>query len=764
MSLPSQTDKINLDFFAEQSEIAKLRAIKKPYSEADCVEIKNLLSKRWDKIKTTPGAYCYKPTSKDNAFAIQVAKDVTSKLNELDPTKKIHYYSLLMPSIKNFNDPVTMDELSEKDWREFILSDDGDYWIDVAAALESGEVDGKYKYTFEVDGQYKNRELSDSERTRLIDRSTYTKRYYEACQRKLNYVDPEHLSVAVKKMIAGLRDGGASELGAEKVAAAGATEAILAFQQFVDAALADGRVSMDTLTKLFAKKAPRSKYSFGDHWFAFTLYPEWVASVRLALRKAFVKSLKEALTASGVEGDSVLKKILDHRVEKTIKVKKRQADGTILETPKTVMVNVFDAHFQTLAEKILRESIKPQPASLSSATGLAITLLKALTTHLKPLPATLNPQMVVNTAMKSAIDYAKTVGVAEEACQLNKLANKTQVINAVGGLGMMCAELAANYFEKIVEMLGSERSDIKSLQQDINYGKGCMQIHLGLATVATQAELLALFKGKPTSSQAKMFESYAKAIKPMMKIADKDAFIALLKAFGAKTILLVLPLLSEDEFMPLVKTDADLADIFQAMFPEGKDLSKFELILREKYYEFNVRAYLSVRLQDQMEISKKAKVLTFFGCSGYKKSEKIAAARALLAWLTCFVREKKKLVDMSAQMPALLNGRLKPIFEEISDDLELVVGGIRLPEFPPVDLEMISAMLLTRSPAFPALITLRPTVLNLLSLNGAGQEALNASLFASGLPVTLDDEGSGVDFLESLQHFSLASPSDQTPG
>lgn len=572
---------------------------------------------------------------------------------------------------------MTMSALSEKDWGEFILSDDGDYWIDIASALESAETDGKLKYTFKVDGRCVTRELTPQERIRLISSSEYAMRYYKACRRKLKYESLSSLISEVKKLIAGLREGSVNQLGSSMVAAEGATVAIQRFQKFIDKALSDSDLTPDVIGKLFSKKAPGSRYSFGDYWFSLTLYPDWLASVRAKLKQRLVAGLRDAFNATGfMDVDACLKDILAYQEEKVVEAKERQADGSIKKTIKTIKVKPMEVCLQVLAEDILRNpDLGLCLKRITLACDLGNLILKILEKKIQPLPDVVGLSPILDS-IKIALEFARQIEVDAKTHLINQFASKAQVIKAVGGLGVMCVAIAANNFERVLSCLEREREkrEAKELQRHVDHIKACLRVYLELPKLSKLKDFLVLLKRESLSVQDEICERYLDDVGLSVESIDHQQFIDLINKGLGWELLLVYSKLGEKRVESIVKTEAELSAILHALFPKGRDLSKVGFPLLEAFYKFQVMAYLSIRTQ---ESSKKEILSTLFATSGHSKAEKINAAKKLLAWFRGTLLyysdagggSSRALRDLRSSTPALRNGRLGEIVKEIDDSI-----------------------------------------------------------------------------------------------
>lgn len=185
---------------------------------------KEFFKKRWQRISYSTLVYTDNTVSLLNQTIIDLAYLFQGEL-------QISWAQLLMPTLESSISQITATDLIENDINlpSIILSDDYKNFIEVESCLAFAVEDGLLKHT-QILEEGRPKQLSSSEKKRVIEHCDESEKYYEAIQKRHKFKHNEKtLGACLQLLINGLRSGGVSRAGEELNAGEIANVAILNF-------------------------------------------------------------------------------------------------------------------------------------------------------------------------------------------------------------------------------------------------------------------------------------------------------------------------------------------------------------------------------------------------------------------------------------------------------------------------------------------------------------------------------------------------------
>ena len=194
--------------FIKLRELLETINNQQPHTSQDCDLISEFLKQRWARIGKSHLAYTCMPDAKTTQVCLELAKMVKQR----DPAKNI--YQLLIPTLEILYNDLSAIELDELKFHEFILSDDGKYFIPLLACLDFAIEDGVLKHTVSIQGKAKN--LSESETNRLIHHSKIIEKFFTVTKERVVFKqETVSFGSLLQYLMNQLRNGGSHKNGKE---------------------------------------------------------------------------------------------------------------------------------------------------------------------------------------------------------------------------------------------------------------------------------------------------------------------------------------------------------------------------------------------------------------------------------------------------------------------------------------------------------------------------------------------------------------------
>lgn len=392
------------------------------------------LAKRWHKIRHTDLAYFQAPKEILNTICILLA-------DRLQDVTKTSRYLLLMPTIKKSDNEISGLDLNEKNLavHEIILSDDDDYFIDVAATLDFACEDGVLKHTQLFDGQVKP--LTTDEARRVITHSKEARELYIATINRLRVVSAgSSFGAMLTRLVKALMRGGTkSRGGTEFDCGHNANEGIASFYVWLETLENEDR------QKLYSAKSDSlTDKTFKSIW------------GRLAHDKNL--DYQNTLTCVEINAGNIQKIIDDNKW--LFDYYPKQCTNT-----KAVAVKVLDEELRH-AKDNLTKAIRSDNYTVTSSYGLAGRLrLYHQTLHNDDLIPALSLQAVpglsINTMINLQQQLLKSIALTSYSSRENTLDILCNIFEKVNSFS-----LSTLTFPDLIEILHHLPSQVRAIFLD----------------------------------------------------------------------------------------------------------------------------------------------------------------------------------------------------------------------------------------------------------------------------------------------------------